>query len=141
MAGAGGDWVRGPFECQCQRCRRHTDRELLVEGMKIVAGPFGRHGGRVIWKAVTDRPTLVASEVANFANLDDALPPNVTVAHKSFYKDFRPPAPFSRSSSHTAPRPNAPGRISASSRSTASTGARTSFPASWPAAGTKCFPC
>lgn len=94
MAGAGGDWVRGPFECTCERCRRHTNRELLVEAMKMIGEPWAKAGGRIIWKAVTDRPTLVKSEVENFANLDDMLPPYVTISHKTFYKDFRPPHPL-----------------------------------------------
>jgi hypothetical protein len=75
MAGAGGDWVRGPWECQCSKCRRHTDRELLVRAMAMIGEPWAQAGGRIIWKAVTDRPTLVGTEVEHFANLDGELRP------------------------------------------------------------------
>lgn len=94
MAGAGGDWVRGPFECQCERCRKHTNRELIARAMRMIGEPWAHHGGRIIWKAVTDRPSLVRTEVANFANFDDELPPYVKIAHKPFYKDFRQPHPL-----------------------------------------------
>ncbi|GMU20786.1 MAG: hypothetical protein AMXMBFR13_08820 [Phycisphaerae bacterium] len=94
MAGAGGDWIRGPFECECPRCRKHTDRELLVEAMRMIGEPWAAAGGRIIWKAVTDRPTLVKSEVEHFANLDGVMPEYVSIAHKTFYKDFRPPHPL-----------------------------------------------
>jgi alpha-glucuronidase len=94
MAGAGGDWIRGPWECQCPRCREHGDRALLVEAMRMIGERWAEAGGRIIWKAVTDRPTLVGTEVEHFADLDDVLPPYVRIAHKAFYKDFRPPHPL-----------------------------------------------
>jgi alpha-glucuronidase len=94
MAGAGGDWVRGPWECQCPRCRRYSDRELLLRAMEMIGGQWAEAGGRLIWKAVTDRPSLVPTEVEHFAELDDVLPPHVRIAHKAFYKDFRPPHPL-----------------------------------------------
>ncbi len=94
MAGAGGDWIRGPWECECERCRQHTDRELLLRAMKMIGEPWSEAGGRIIWKAVTDRPTRVPSEVEHFANLDDVLPPYVQIAHKNLYKDFRQPHPI-----------------------------------------------
>jgi len=94
IAGAGGDWVRGPWECSCPRCRKCTDRELLVKAMNMIARPLARYGGKLIWKAVTDRPTLVKSEVEHFGDLAGAMPDNVMVAHKTFYKDFRPPHPY-----------------------------------------------
>ncbi len=93
MAGAGGDWIGGPWECQCPKCRQHTDRELLLRAMEMIGRRWADAGGRIIWKAVTDRPSLVKTEVEHFADLDDALPPHVQIAHKAFYKDFRPPHP------------------------------------------------
>jgi alpha-glucuronidase len=94
MAGAGGDWVRGPWECQCPQCRTHTDRDLLLRAMEMIGKRWVEAGGRIIWKAVTDRPNLVKSEVEHFADLDDSLPPYVKIAHKPFYKDFRPVSPL-----------------------------------------------
>jgi alpha-glucuronidase len=94
LAGAGGDWLRAPFECECERCRARSKRERLIEGMKLIAGPLAEFGGKLIYKAVTDRPTYVRTEVEHFANLDDALPANVTIAHKNFYKDFRQSHPL-----------------------------------------------
>lgn len=94
MAGAGGDWVRGPWECECEKCEQHTDRELIVRAMRMIGEPWSEAGGRLIWKAVTDRPTRVPTEVEHFANLDDQLPPNTQIAHKNFYKDFRQPHPL-----------------------------------------------
>lgn len=94
MAGAGGDWVRGPWECQCDRCRQYSDRELLIRAMNMIGEPWAEAGGRIVWKAVTDRPTRVPAEVEHFANLDDELPPYVRIAHKNFYKDFRQPHPI-----------------------------------------------
>jgi alpha-glucuronidase len=94
MAGAGGDWVRGPWECQCERCRRHSNRELIVEGMNMIGKEWTESGRRIIWKAVTDRPTWVKTEVENFGNFDQELPHNIHIAHKTFYKDFRHVHPF-----------------------------------------------
>ena len=94
MAGAGGDWIRGPWECQCPKCRQQSNRELLIRAMEMICKRWADAGGRIIWKAVTDRPTLVKTEVEHFANLDDVLPPYVQIAHKTFYKDFRPPHPL-----------------------------------------------
>ena len=94
MAGAGGDWIRGPWECRCPECRKHADRELLIRAMQMIGQRWADAGGKIIWKAVTDRPTLVKTEVENFADLDDLLPPYIQIAHKTFYKDFRQPHPL-----------------------------------------------
>ncbi|MBN2326095.1 MAG: hypothetical protein JXR73_03000 [Candidatus Omnitrophica bacterium] len=94
MAGAGGDWVRGPWECPCSQCQRHTHRELLLMGVNMIAQPLQKYGAQLIWKNVTDRPTLVQKEVELFSNLEGLLPSNVLIAHKGFYKDFRPTHPL-----------------------------------------------
>lgn len=94
LAGAGGDWVRGPWECRCEKCRRRTNRELLLAAMEMIGGPMRPYGGRLIWKAVTDRPTLVHTEVKHFGRLAGLAPDNVWIAFKTFYKDFRPPHPY-----------------------------------------------
>lgn len=94
MAGAGGDWVRAPWECRCEECVKHTDRELILAAMEMIGAPLRERGGRLIWKAVTDRPTLVKSEVEHFAGLGEILPDYVNIAFKTFYKDFRPPHPY-----------------------------------------------
>jgi len=105
LAGAGGDWVRGPWECRCDYCRRHSDRELLLEAMRMIAGPMKPYGGRLIWKAVTDRPTLVHTEVEHFGRLTGLVPPNVWVSFKTFYKDFRPPHPYNAMFYRLEPHP------------------------------------
>lgn len=94
MAGAGGDWIRGPWECQCDKCMQLSNRELLRRAIDMIGRPWADKGGRLIWKAVTDRPSLVKTEVENFANLDETLPEYVRIAHKPFYKDFRQPHPL-----------------------------------------------
>jgi alpha-glucuronidase len=94
VAGAGGDWIRGPWECNCEECQKHTHRELIIQAINMIAAPLAEHGGTLIYKDVTDRPTLVSKEVELFANLEGLIPDNVIIAFKNHYKDFRPPHPY-----------------------------------------------
>jgi len=105
MAGAGGDWVPAPWECTCPWCRALTHRELLLKAMRMIAEPMRPFSGRLIWKAVTDRPTRVKSEIEHFARLEGKLPRGVSVSFKTFYKDFRPPHPENAMFHHLAPAP------------------------------------
>jgi alpha-glucuronidase len=50
MAGAGGDWVRGPWECRCEQCSKHTHRELVLMAIKMIADPLAKHGGKLMYK-------------------------------------------------------------------------------------------
>lgn len=93
LAGAVGDWLRGPTECPCERCQSRTPRERVLMGIHMIAAPLAQHGGRLTYKNVTDRPTRVDQEVALFARLDGLIPENVTIAFKNFYNDFRPAYP------------------------------------------------
>ena len=93
MGGAGGLW-QAPWECPCPRCAITPRRELLRRAVEMLSAPLAERDGLLLYKAVTDRPTMLGAEVEAFGNWRPGeLPANAVILHKGFYKDFRPPHP------------------------------------------------
>ena len=94
MNGTAYVFINGaPWMCDCEECKKHTERERSRDAIRLVSSILAKYGGILFWETCQDDPNGQDKEAVYFDKMTGQIPENAYMVIKAHYWDFHPGYP------------------------------------------------